>query len=62
MTVNPVSWPQYLGDVVHPADKRTLVEHARARGADDDVVRTLESLPVDRFDSAQDVREAFGHR
>jgi hypothetical protein len=62
MTVNPVQVQKYLGGINYPTDKRTLVEHARKQGADDDVVRTLEGMSSDRFNSPNDVSEALGRR
>jgi hypothetical protein len=62
MTNNPIQLQKYLGGVDYPADKQTLVRTARDQGADDDVIQTLESLPFDRFNSPNDVSEAFGKR
>jgi hypothetical protein len=60
MSVNPVQLQKFLGGVDYPADKQTLIERARDKGADDNVLRTLENLPADRFNSPNDVSEAFG--
>jgi hypothetical protein len=62
MTNNPIQLQKYLGGVDYLADKQTLVRTARDQGADDDVIQTLESLPFDRFNSPNDVSEAFGKR
>lgn len=62
MTNNPIQLQKYLSGVDYPADKQTLVRTARDQGADDDVIKTLESLPSDRFNSPNDVSEAFGKR
>jgi hypothetical protein len=62
MTNNPIKLQKYLGGVDYPTDKRTLVRSAREHGADDDVIQTLESLPFDRFNSPNDVSEAFGKK
>jgi hypothetical protein len=62
MTNNPIELQKYLSGVDYPADKQTLVRTARDQGADDDVIKTLESLPSDRFNSPNDVSEAFGKR
>jgi hypothetical protein len=60
MSVNPIQLQKFLGGVDYPADKRTLIQRARDNGADDNVLRTLEDLPADRFNSPNDVSEAFG--
>jgi hypothetical protein len=60
MAVNPIQLHKYLGGIDYPADKKTLIERAREKGADDNVIQTLESLPRDRFNSANDVSEALG--
>ena len=63
MTNSPIELQKYLGDVDYPADKQTLVDTARGNGADDDdVVQTLQDLPFDRFNSPNDVSEAFGKK
>jgi hypothetical protein len=62
MTTNPIQLQKYLGGVDYPTDKKTLIERAKDNGADDDVIRTLRSLPVDRFNSPNDVSEAFGKK
>jgi len=61
MTNSPIELQKYLGGVDHPADKKTLVDIARRNGGDD-VVQTLQDLPSDRFNSPNDVREAFGKK
>lgn len=60
MAVNPIQIQKFLGGVDYPTDKRTLVARARAKGADDNVLRTLENLSSDRFNSPNDVSEALG--
>ncbi|GAA1824680.1 DUF2795 domain-containing protein [Planosporangium flavigriseum] len=60
MTVNPVQLQKFLKGIDYPADKNTLLQRARENGADDNVVRTLEQLPRDRFNSPNDVSEAVG--
>jgi hypothetical protein len=62
MTTNPIQLQKYLGGVDYPTDKNTLIERAKEKGADDDVIRTLRNLPVDRFNSPNDVSEALGKK
>ncbi|MEV6843573.1 DUF2795 domain-containing protein [Actinoplanes sp. NPDC051411] len=62
MTNNPIQLQKYLSGVDYPTDKQTLVKTAKDQGADDDVIQTLESLPFDRYNSPNDVSEAFGKR
>jgi hypothetical protein len=58
----PVELPKYLGGVDYPIDKEALVEHAEGKGADGNVLETLRELPMDHFNSPNDVSEAFGKR
>ncbi|GII21520.1 DUF2795 domain-containing protein [Planosporangium mesophilum] len=60
MTVNPIQLQKFLKGIDYPADKNTLLQRARENGADDNVVRTLQELPRDRFNSPNDVSEAVG--
>ncbi len=46
---------RYLRDVDFPADKRDIVEQARRQNAPDEVVRALDMLPNQRFNSSMDV-------
>jgi hypothetical protein len=59
MAVNPIQLQKYLRGVDYPADKQTLVERARENGADDDILRALENLRTDKFNSPKDVSEAL---
>jgi hypothetical protein len=58
--IDPVQMQKFLGGIDYPIDKQHLIENAREKGADENVVQTLERLPIDRFDSLNDVREAVG--
>jgi hypothetical protein len=60
MPINPIQLQKFLGGVDYPADKRRLIDAARANGADDNVVQTLQDLPMDQFNSPNDVSEAVG--
>lgn len=58
--VNPVQLQKFLGGVDYPTDKETLVRHAQSRGADANVLEVLRNLPMERFNSPNDVSEAVG--
>lgn len=60
MAVNPVQLQKYLGGIDYPVSKDELVRHAKEKGADQEAQKTLESLPMDRFNSPNDVSEAVG--
>jgi hypothetical protein len=60
MTTSPIQLQKYLGGVDYPASKDDLIRRAREQDAPDDVVETLRSLPMDEFNSPNDVSEAFG--
>jgi hypothetical protein len=62
MAVNPIQLQKFLRGVDYPADKNTLVERARANGADDNVLDTLRRLGADSFNSPNDVSEALGSK
>ncbi len=51
---------RYLRDVNFPANKRDIVEEARRQNAPDDVVRALDKLPDQRFNSSMDVTRGMG--
>ncbi len=58
--MNPIQLQKHLSGVDYPASKQDLVQHAKQRGADQEAIQTLESLPRDRFNSPNDVSEAIG--
>ena len=57
---NPLQLQTSLGGIDYPASKQHLVRRARENGADENVVQTLEQLPMERFNSPNDVSEAVG--
>ena len=57
---NPVQLQKYLGGIDYPIEKEQLVQRAQEQGADERVLQTLQALPMDRFNSPNDVSEAFG--
>jgi Protein of unknown function (DUF2795) len=60
MTVNPIQLQKFLGGIDYPARKQDLLDRAKKSGADKNVMKTLESLPRDNFNSPNDISEAFG--
>lgn len=57
---NPVQVQKFLGGIDYPADKKTLMEKAREKGADDKVMNALNQLAEKRYNSANDVSEEIG--
>ena len=60
MPVNPIQVQKFLSGIDYPTNKGALVEHAKSNGADEDVRQTLENLPMEEFNSPNDVSEAIG--
>lgn len=58
--VNPVQVQKFLGGVDYPATRDDLVNYAKQKGADSNVLQTIQSLPYDNFDTPADVSEAIG--
>lgn len=58
--VNPIQLQKFLGGIDYPADKSMLVSHAEQSGADENSLAVLRQLPMDRFNSPNDVSEAVG--
>ncbi|PJE95127.1 hypothetical protein CUT44_26190 [Streptomyces carminius] len=55
---NPIELQKALGGMDYPADRGALVEHAKKKGAKDEVVEELSALKKDRFDGPDDVSRA----
>jgi hypothetical protein len=58
--VNPVQVQSFLKGVDYPAKKQELIQTARREGADQQVIATLERLPMEVFNSPNDVSEGIG--
>ncbi len=58
--VNPIQVQKFLGGVDYPTTKDDLVMTAKDQGADENVVSTLENMPMDKFNSPNDVTETIG--
>jgi hypothetical protein len=50
---------KFLSGVDYPVDKARLIEHARAKGADDESVKALESIPDRSYDGPNAVSKAI---
>ena len=44
----------------YPASKQDLVQKAKSNNASQDVIKTIENLPQDQFNSPTDVQKAWG--
>ena len=51
---------RYLRNANYPANKRDLVDYARRQNAPDNVVKALDKLPDQRFNSATEVSRNMG--
>lgn len=58
--VNPIQVQKFLGGIDYPCSKQDIISRAKERGADDQVLDTLKSLRMERFNSPNDVSEAIG--
>ncbi|GAA4295936.1 DUF2795 domain-containing protein [Actinokineospora soli] len=59
MAANPIEMQKYLSGVDYPCSKSDLVEHARANGADDEVLSGLEAIPDRDYNGPNAVSAAF---
>ncbi|MBM3941197.1 MAG: DUF2795 domain-containing protein [SAR202 cluster bacterium] len=53
--VNPIQLQKFLGGVDYPASKQDLLKRAKERGADESVLKTLERMGPERYNSPNDV-------
>jgi hypothetical protein len=59
VSANPIQMQKFLGGIDYPASRDTLVEHARGKGADEEVVRKLESMPDRTYDGPNAVSAEY---
>jgi hypothetical protein len=58
---NPIQVQKFLSGMNYPANKDDIVKHAKSRGADDNIMDTLQRLPDDDdFETPADVSKAIG--
>lgn len=60
VAVNPVRVQKFLAEVDYPCSREDLISAASQQGADDDVLQTLQNMPMERFNLPNDVVEAIG--
>ena len=58
--VNPIQAQKFLGGLDYPASKQEVVEHARGRDADEDVLSALEQIADREYDGPNAVSEELG--
>jgi hypothetical protein len=58
--VNPIQVQKFLGGMDYPATKDEIVNHAKSKGADENIMDTLEQLPEDDYETPADVSKAIG--
>jgi hypothetical protein len=56
---NPIQMQKFLAGVEYPCSRDGLVEHARGKGADDDVLEHLRALPDRTYDGPNAVSAEF---
>ena len=59
-TVNPVQVQKFLGGIDYPATKDEILETARRRGADADVMNALQRIAEREYDGPNAVSEELG--
>lgn len=59
---SPTEIQKALGGIDYPADKNTLVEHARTAGASNEVVSALESIEDRSYEGPNGVSKAVFSR
>lgn len=57
---NPIQVQKFLSGMDYPASKEEVVKHAKSKGADENIMRTLEQLPDEDFETPTDVSKAIG--
>jgi hypothetical protein len=60
-TPNPIEMQKYLGGLNYPAARDDIVEHAREKGANKDVLEHLQALPDRQYDGPNAVSKEFSN-
>ncbi|MFC4003153.1 DUF2795 domain-containing protein [Prauserella oleivorans] len=56
---NPIEMQKYLAGVDYPCSRDQLVDYARGKGADDDILEHLKSLPDREYDGPNAVSAEY---
>lgn len=56
---NPTNVQRFLKGIDYPIDKNALIDAAKSNGASSDVIDTLDAIPMDTFDSPNDVSKGI---
>lgn len=56
---NPTNVQRFLKGIDYPIDKNALIDAAKSNGASNDVIDTLDAIPMDTFDSPNDVSKGI---
>ncbi|MBA4142513.1 MAG: DUF2795 domain-containing protein [Nitrosospira sp.] len=59
-TANPIQVQKFLSGMNCPAKKDEIVGHAKSKGADDNIMQTLQQLSDESFETPADVSKAIG--
>jgi hypothetical protein len=60
MTTSPIQVQKYLKGIDYPVDKKKIVQVARSQGADENVIRTLQSIPDRTYDGPNAISKELG--
>ncbi|GCE26439.1 hypothetical protein KDA_19230 [Dictyobacter alpinus] len=58
MNINPGQIDQILNALPYPISKQNLIDMARQRGVNDQMISMLEKLPDKTFNSADDIKNS----
>ncbi len=59
---NPIQLQKHLSGVDYPASRDDLVKTARSHGADEQMVKALQSIPDKKYDGPNAVSKAVSDR
>ena len=57
---NPIQVQKFLGGVDYPVDKALLIDRAKEKGADENVLSALNRMGATKYNSPNDVSEEIG--
>ncbi len=57
----PAQVGPFIKDIKFPVNKKDVIQHAKSRNANSEVIDTLESLPNQEFNSSQQLKRILGN-
>lgn len=57
----PAQVGPFIKDINYPVNKKDVIQHAKNKNADEEIIETLKNLPNQKFNSPQELKKILGN-